>query len=417
MSASPDPPPTRVAYLVSRFPHVSETFIVRELNAVAEHPALCIELWSLFPPVDPTVHPAARDWMERLRRPGAGTAFRDLLWWLRRRPLRLLATVGRVASAYSRRPLVLARALATIPLAAAHARRLGELGVEHLHAHYATYPALAAWICRRLTGVSYSFTAHAHDLYVHQLHLRAKVRDATFVVAVSEFNRRFLRGYVAGAATPIHTVHCGVDPAAYRFRPRAPAPQGPVSGLCVASLQEYKGHRFLLDALAGGSSQLERLELDLVGSGDLRQELEEMVARLGLAPRVRFHGALPEPEVAALLDQADLFVLPSTFARDGQMEGLPVVLMEALASGVPVVATRLSGIPEIVCDPDTGVLVEPGDAVSLRAGLERVMEDPAGATGRAVEGRRLVEREFDTRSSARRLAQLFEATVSAPYSG
>lgn len=408
MMAAPEPATTRVAYIVSRFPHVSETFIVRELSAVAEQPGVHVELCSLFPPVDATVHPAARPWIGRLRRPGAGAALRGLAWWLGRRPLRLLSTVGRVAAAHARRPALLARALATIPLAATHARALASLGVDHVHAHYATYPALAAWTCRRLTGLGYSFTAHAHDLYVDQSLLGDKVRGARFAIAVSEFNRRFLRGHGGDGATPVHVVHCGIDPGAYRFRPRAPAPGARVRALCVASLQEYKGHRVLLEALAGAGAELERVELDLVGGGALREELEGLARRLGLADRVRFRGPLPEPEVAALLDRADLFVLPSVVARDGQMEGLPVALMEALACGVPAVSTRLSGIPEIVQDGETGLLAEPGDRASLRAALARVVEEPAEATARAVAGRRLVEREFDVRASGRRLAQLFE---------
>ncbi|MDP8943519.1 MAG: glycosyltransferase [Actinomycetota bacterium] len=407
-AAPAEPPPTRVAYIVSRFPHVSETFIVRELSAVAEHRGVHVELCSLFPAVDPTVHPAARPWLGRLRRPGALAALLALAWWLRRRPLRLISTVGRVSAAHARRPAILVRALATVPLAAAHARTLASLGVDHIHAHFATYPALAAWTCRRLTGIGYSFTAHAHDLYVDQSHLREKVGDARFAVAVSEFNRRYLRAYGGDAATPVHVVHCGIDPGAYRFRPRAPAPAGPVRALCVASLQEYKGHRVLLEALAGAGGELRRLELDLVGGGVLREELAALAGRLGVADRVRFHGSLPEPEVAALLERADLFVLPSVVARNGQMEGLPVALMEALACGVPAVSTRLSGIPEIVRDGETGLLADPGGPASLRGALLRVLDDPAGARSRAVAGRRLVEREFDVRASGRRLAELFE---------
>ena len=160
--------------------------------------------------------------------------------------------------------------------------------------------------------------------------------------------------------------------------------------------------------MAGAGPELERIELDLVGGGALREELDALARRLGLAGRVRFRGPLPEPEVAALLDRADLFVLPSVVARDGQMEGLPVALMEALACGVPAVSTRLSGIPEIIRDGETGVLAEPGDPASLRAALRRVVDEPSEAWTRAVAGRRLVEREFDVRASGRRLAQLFQ---------
>lgn len=401
-------PPT-VAYLVSRFPHVSETFIVREINALEAEGRLRVELGSLFPPVDATVHDAARSWIDRLSRPSAVEAARDLGWWALRRPLRLATTVAAVVATHRHSPRILVRAVATVPLAAAHARRLRSQAVEHVHAHYATYPALAAWICRRLAGLGYSFTAHAHDLYVDQSMLDRKVADAAFVVTVSEFNRRLL---VERGADParVELVHCGIDPRAYAYRPRRPPASGPVRALCVASLQEYKGHAVLLEALAS-APELARVELDLVGGGGLQGALERRVRELGLADRVRFHGSVPEEEVRDFMARADLLVLPSIVARDGQMEGLPVVLMEALACGLCPVATRLSGIPEIVEDGITGLLAEPGDPVSLRRALERAV---AGADFDAGAGRALVEAEFDVHRSARRLGELLTAGADAP---
>jgi colanic acid/amylovoran biosynthesis glycosyltransferase len=279
--------------------------------------------------------------------------------------------------------------------------------VEHVHAHFATYPALAAWVCWRLTGVPYSFTAHAHDLFVAADRglLGRKLGDARFVVAISEYNRRFLQTVSEDRETPVHVVHCGIDPCAYRFRPRRPASGGPVRALCVASLQEHKGHRVLFEALAGGGVALERVRLDLVGGRD-RRPLERLARELGIADRVRFHGALPEHEVAAMLDKADLFVLPSLVARDGQMEGIPVAIMEALAAGLCVVASRLSGIPELVRDGETGILADPGDPASLQEALRRAVQGDCGGAS-AAAGRSLVEAEFAVERSAQRLGDLF----------
>jgi colanic acid/amylovoran biosynthesis glycosyltransferase len=396
----------RITYLVSRFPHVSETFIAHEISAVSAQPELDVELRSLFPPRDRTVHPVARPWLARLRRPSLVEAAAGVVWWLRRRPLRLASSVGLIVAAHARRPRRLARALATFPIAAAHAREIAANEVDHVHAHYASYPLLAAWICARLVGAPYSFTAHAHDLFIDQSFLRRGMADARFAVAISEFNRRFLARY--GCRTPVHVVHCGIDVSRYRFRPRAPAAAGrPTRLLCVASLQEYKGHRVLLDALAAGP-ELSGVEVDLVGDGPLRRQLQRLAARLGLAGRIRFHGSLPEPDVAALLERADLFVLPSVVAGDGQMEGIPVALMEALAAGVPVVASRLSGIPELIREGETGLLVSPDSPRDLRRAMARLLAEPgAKSQDRARAGRRLVEREFELRRSAETLARLF----------
>lgn len=401
----------RIAYLVSRFPHCSETFIVRELDAVSARPGVEVELFSLFGARGSTVQPAARRWTARLRRARPRDGLAALAWWALRRPLRLASSVALVAAGHRRRPRGLVRALATVPLAAAHARSVAALGVDHVHAHYATYPALAAWLCGRLTGVGYSFTAHAHDIYVDRSLLARKLRDARFVVTISQYNRALLAAERGTADTPLHVVHCGIDPGAYEFRPRAAPPGATVGALCVASLQAYKGHRWLLEALARDGA-LERVRLDLVGEGPLRAPLEALAARLGIARRVRFLGALPEQAVARALDAADLFVLPSVVAADGQMEGLPVALMEALACGVPVVATRLSGVPELVQDGVTGVLAPPGDAGALAAALRRVLDDPAAARARAAAGRQVVEARFDVHESGRRLAALLRAAAS-----
>jgi len=403
----------RVAYLVSRFPHVTETFIVRELEAVDEDPELDIELLSLFPTVDPTVHPIARRWTDRLRRPSTRESAAAVAWWLLRRPLRFAVAVATVAIQSARRPGILGRSLVTLPIAAAHARRLHAEPVDHIHAHYATYPALAAWFCHRLTGVSYSFTVHAHDIFVHQEMLARKIADASFVVAISEFNRRFLVPYGGDSTTPVEVVHCGIDPDAFEFRPRIAPASGPVRAACVASLQEYKGHEVLLRALAQGGD-LERIQLDLVGDGVLRPALEQLARDLDIADRVRFHGSLTEPQVREVLSAADVFVLPSIVARDGQMEGLPVALMEALASGLFAVSTRLSGIPELVRDGETGALAEPGDVTSLAGALGRALHD--GNDELALAGRRLVEREFDIDASGHRMADLLKRPVQHPSS-
>lgn len=407
----------RVAYVVSRFPHVSETFIVRELDGVSEAGGVEIELFSLFPAVSATVHPAARRWMARLRRGDGRRGVAAVGWWLVRRPLRLVSTVALIGGGHLRRPALAVRALATVVVACQHARTLRHAPVDHVHAHYATYPALAAWIFHRLLGLPYSFTAHAHDLYVDQSMLARKVAGARFVVTISEFNRHYLAAYAgAGADVCVHVVRCGVDPLAYDFRPRAAPADGPVRALCVASLQEYKGHAVLLRALAA-RPVLQRLEVELVGAGELRSRLERLAAQLGVAARVRFTGSLTEEQVRERLEAADLFVLPSIVAASGQMEGLPVALMEALACGVPVVTTRLSGIPELVADGETGLLAEPDDAEALAEALERALAEPDAARARAVRGRAKVEQEFDIRASSARMAALLRGEAAAAPSG
>jgi glycosyltransferase involved in cell wall biosynthesis len=405
-----------VGYVASRFPEVTQTWMLRELTAVESDPRVSCELLSLFPPMKKTVmiHPAAESWMPRLRRPSPARATLAMIWWLLRSPARLLASVAMVIGGYGRHPKLLLRALATVPIAAAHAQSVRALRIDHIHAHTATYPLLTAWLCHRLTGVRYSFTAHAHDIFVDQSFLRTRLATADFAVAISDFNRGFLAAYGGDRVTPVHVIRCGIELSAYRFRPRAPEETGRVRALCVAGLKDYKGHHVLLRALADGGPSLERVDLDLVGDGPLRQPLERLVRSLRLQDRVRFHGPLPEPAVTDLLEGADLFVLPSVIAPDGNMEGLPVVLIEALAAGVPVVATRISGVPELIRDGDTGLLAEPGSPGDLRRAMTRLLADPSAARRQAEAGRTLVEQIHDGRRSAQVLVRLFQDGTPYP---
>jgi colanic acid/amylovoran biosynthesis glycosyltransferase len=205
-----------------------------------------------------------------------------------------------------------------------------------------------------------------------------------------------------------------VIPSAYVFRPRALPADGPVRAICVATLNPLKGHAILLDALASGGAELERVELDLVGSGPLESSLRAQVARLGLQQRVRFHGTRSEHEVSQMLDSADVFVLASVVTPTGWMDGIPVALMEALAAGLPVIASRLSGIPELIRDGETGLLASPGDPLDLARALGQLLADPGATIERARAGRSLIEQEFDIERSAERMVTLFSAAVGEP---
>ena len=400
----------KVAYLVSRFPTVTETFVLREFSAVADE-GIEVELHALFPTNDAIVQPDAEPWVQRLQRPGAGEGALALGAWLLRRPLRTLGTLGTVIAGHARRPALLVRALATVPLAAAHARRFRRARVDHVHAHFANYPTLAAWVAHRLAGVSYSFTPHAHDLFVHQAMLARKAADAAFVVAISEYNRAFLLEQ-AGPDIEVPIVRYGVDPARFPFRVRPANGDAPPRIACVARLLAYKGHTVLLRALAGAPPPLAHAELELVGDGPLRAELEAEVAALGLREHVRFHGAVAQPVVADVLARADVFALPSVISPDGDREGIPNALIEAMAAGLPAVSTYHSGVPELIEDGRTGYLAQPGDVDDLRAALVRALTEPDPAP-RAEAARAVVEAEFNSHRSARRLVELFGAVSGA----
>jgi glycosyltransferase involved in cell wall biosynthesis len=315
-------------------------------------------------------------------------------------------------------PDFLLKGLAITPGVVAWAEEMRRSGVGHIHAHYGTHPALAAMLAARLVGIGYSFTVHAHDLFVNTTMLAEKIRLARFVVTISEYNRRRI-GALAGAdaAAKVVVVRCGVDPAMFAAQDRQLPADGPARILAVASLQEYKG----LDRLITACSLLRDRDVafvcEVVGEGPLRASLERLIARLGLREQVRLLGPRDQHDVQARMARASVYVQPSVIARDGQMEGIPVALMEAMASGVPVVASALSGIPELVRHGETGLLVPPGQPTALCDAILACVSSPDGAVARARRARALIESAYDLRQNAKQLAALFDRALRHPQPG
>lgn len=412
MSKTGSPP--IVLYVVSRFPAVTETFVVNEWLALSKR--FRMQLVSLRRTREAPLHSETRRVMPRvqfLSKPRAGTITAHLRWLVRRPRtyLWVLVTVLRGASGLSRSEG--AKELVVFLQSAVLARSAARDGVDQVHAHFAGHPATAAWIVHRLTGIPFSFTAHANDLFVAPALLERKAGDARFVIAISEYNRRVLHERSPGSIR-VEVVHCGVD--LERFNATRPGARDPDLVVCVASLSAKKGHAHLIDALALLAERRPEIVLELVGDGPEREPILRRARDRGVAERVRVLGARSSRDVQAILNRAGAFVLPSIRLPSGRMEGIPVALMEAMASGVPVVASRLSGIPELVHDEVTGLLVEPGDPQALAAALARILEDHALAAGLATRARELVEREFDLELEVDRLADLFAESITRPVS-
>lgn len=402
--------PLTVAYLVSRFPKLSETFILYEMLEL-ERQGVRVELFALVREREPIMQPGAAEFVARacIVKP-LSRAFLAAQWhWLRRRPRRYLATLATAVWGNRRSAKFLLRALVVAPTAAAFARRMDELDIDHIHAHWATHPALAAWVASRLTGRSYSFTAHAHDIFVERAFLDRKLHDAAFAVTISEHNRRLFEGWYGTDAERVDIIHCGVDTSV--FRPPAPRDRsgGPLEVVSVATLQPQKGHAVLIAAVGALLDEGMPIRLRLVGEGEERPALEAAVASGGWGRQIELLGRQPRERVAAILAESDVVVQPSIVLPDGKTEGIPVALMEAMASGVPVIATAVSGVPELVQDGRTGRLVPPGDVAALAAALRRVRAEPEATALMAEAGRRRVLESFDLGRETRRLAERFLA--------
>lgn len=402
--------PVRVAYVMSRFPRLTETFVVGEILAVRRAGADVV-IYPLLRERADVVHPDAAALAAEARyQPFVSLPIvASQLHWLRRRPRAYLSALSSlVRHAWGSANFVLG-GVGMFPKVAHMARLMVDEGVEHVHCHFANHPAAAGFIIHRLTGIPYSFTAHGSDLHVDRHMLRAKVDEAAFAVTVSEFNRRVMVETCGEAVADgkVTVLRCGVDADLFAPRPEAAGADGRFDVVCIGTLHEVKGQRHLVEACRLAVADGVDLACTLIGDGPDRADLEADIAAAGLGDRVTLTGRLPREEVARRLAGADVLVAPSVPTRKGKREGMPTVLIEAMASGVAVVASRLAGIPELVEDGVTGRLAEPGDPRGIADALEALAGDDAHRRQLAEAGRARVLAEYDRDASARALVEHF----------
>jgi len=396
----------RIAYTTSRFPKLSETFILNEIIEI-ERLGSMVELFPLQREDEPVVHSEAREWVRRAHY----CPFLSLrvvaaqLHWLRTNPSAYLSAWRRAITGNIRSRKFLVRALAVVPQAAHFAREMQASGVEHIHAHWATHPALSAYIVHRLTGIPYSFTAHSTDIYVDRTMLGEKIAHAAFVVTISDYNRKLLSGLYPNARSKVAVVHCGVDPNVFAPRQRQTNDR-PFSILCVARLLEVKGHPYLLQSCARLKERGRSFRCLLVGDGPDRADIETMIRDLEIDDCVELLGAQPQHVVTDLMAQSDVVILTSQTTSRGQKEGIPVVLMEAMATGLPVIATEIGGVSELVDHERSGLLVPERDVDAIVDAICELSDRPDYAEQLGEAGRRKVLDEFNLHKNATTLHQL-----------
>lgn len=267
--------------------------------------------------------------------------------------------------------------------------------VSLIHSQWAHAGASVAMYGARLLGVPFSFTGHAADLFRERAALRAKIRAAEFIVCISEFHRRF---YLSEGARPeqLFVVYCGIDTSHFTPVRRARPAGAPIRILSSGRLVEKKGFDVLIEALALLKAGGRPFEAVIAGSGPLEADLRARIAAKGLEDRVTLTGeALKQEDIPAFMATGDIYTLPCQRAPDGDIDGLPQMLVEAMACGLPSVSTDLVGIPDLVADGETGLLIPSEDAPALAAALARLDDDAALADRLAVAGREIVLSRFD----------------------
>lgn len=388
----------RVAYILLWFPKPSETFILDEVNTLyrlgldltvftlygPQNPALVLGMAPLLPPVQ---HLAL-------------TSFRVIARVLFQEAVKLKSRWGPQAWPFVARVLVRRwRSLETMgeaclaTLAGVHLATLfKDAGIDHIHAPWADGAATAAWVAHRLSGIPFSFCARAHDIYPADGALLEKLAAAAMVRTENHANIQYLTDMAPQEAGKLINLYPGV-PLQANARPSRPAPP-PYRLLAMGRFVPKKGFRVLLESCRLLADTGVDFRLTLAGDGPERPRIQKLIRKYGLEGRLTLPGFCPHRQVPLLFQEAHLFIMPSLITPCGDRDGIPTVILEALLHEVPVVATAVSGIPEVVRPDETGWLVAPGNTQALAQAMLEALGDQRECRRRAQSGRALIEQEF-----------------------
>lgn len=389
----------RVGYILKQYPRLSETFILNEILGV-EATGATVSVFSLRPPTEGRFHPdlaavkADVHYLPAADKAAFLDAVRSLSDLRADRLDDVLAFVDRLPA--ERRARLVLDAIGV-------AREVQRRGVEHLHAHFLTVAAHTAHLVHLLTGVPYTVTAHAKDIYRHGVNWEIAARvgsHAEAVVTVCDANLTYLQARLDGSGTRLVRIYNGLGPQA------APAPlevRAPGLVVGVGRLVEKKGFDVLLDAFATVAASRPDVRCVLVGDGDCRQALEAQAARLGIADRVTFTGSQPQHVVADWLRRAHVMAAPCRIGEDGNQDALPTVLIEALGAGLPAVSTPVAGVTEIIDHDIEGLIVASDDPGATAAAIVQLLDSPDRWRAMSDAGPRKLASRFDRDETIRQL--------------
>lgn len=409
---------SQIGYLLKGYPRLSETFILNEIYLL-EQQGLQIQIYALRNPQELHNHPI----VDRVKAPVQYISDYPLHEWksFLAANLRLLiskpVTFLRAAyfaikrSVQQRDSATFKRFVQAVFMVQEH---LEKKPLTHLHAHFANDPTTIAFFVNWLIGLPFSFTAHAKDIYTEDSEFLAqKIASAQFVITCTGYNQQYLKA-LSGQKTLVHEIYHGIN--LQTFAPVTRTRQGHAALiLSVGRLVPKKGFLILLEALHQLHERGLKFQCHIIGAGPQEIIIQERITELGLTGQVRLMGKMPQTELRRAYATADIMALACQVTADGDRDGIPNVLVEAMASGIPVVSTRISGIPELIENGVNGLLVPEKEPQALAEALEQLILKPEMAESLALAGSRVVEQKFDVNVNAQRVARLFEEQLDGAF--
>ena len=397
---------SRLSYVIGTYPALTTTFIDREISALIDL-GVDVRIVSMRrPATEPSEAQrplAART--EYVLPPNPLRLGASQLRWLVRRPITYLHALAYLLTRRHEHGSRL-RTLAHFVMGAEVANRLRHRADGHLHAHFADRAATVAYVAGRLLGTGYSLTAHANDIYLNPNLLPMKIGSSRFTATCTEYNLAHLRKTLApSVARRIQRIYHGLELGTYAQLGEGRSATPTI--VSVGQLKEKKGLRYLVEAVAMLRDRGLHVACRIIGDGPLRADLSDLIEYHRLGDRVELLGALPHHEVIRHYAAARIFALPCVVAEDGDRDGIPNAILEGMASGLAVISTPISGIPEVVNHETTGLLIPPGDSSALADAIERLLRDEELGSRLGSGGRAFVIDAFDMHRNAERLLEAF----------
>lgn len=401
-------PTKRVSYILSQFPETHETFILREILEM-ERQGVSVEIFSLKKCHDELIQTDSLRLKDRTHYLTASVWLKAILLagvFGLKHPARFVGMLYTIFRDNKKHPAYLLKTLGLLPIGIYVGQKSRQLGVHKIHAHWATVPTEIGWVASRAADLSFSFTAHAWDIFLHPGNLERLIDDADQVITCTKFNKSYMnKKFGRDFGNKITVIYHGLDFSG--ILPKNGAVTDEFVALAVGRLVEQKGFGDLLKAV----SLLKRnrkITLLLVGEGPLRGELEKMARRLDIQDRVEFKGMLLQQEVFSLMRQADVLIMPSVIAKNNDRDGIPNVILEAMAHRLPVIGTNVSGLPEVIVDHETGLLVPPGAPEELANAIESLMTNVTETQSMVEKARQLIVENFDIHKNVFRMREKLE---------
>lgn len=396
----------KIAYIISRFPALTETFILREIEELKRR-GIGVEIFSLYNvKLNKTMHCGA---LELAKSTWYLPFFLSLRVWksgffyFKTQPICTFEILRKIIQEHLANPILLLKSLVVFPKALMIAKILKDTKITRIHAHWATVPTTVAWIISKLNDCSFTFTAHAWDIFKVDTMLEYKIHAAKKIITCTSFNKKYiLEKFPNINPDKIAVIYHGLD--LKRFSPCIKTQESIFTIFSIARLEKVKGIHHLLEAcyLIRQRGIPFRCRIIYV-NGNFKKEIFQLYHKLGLEECVQFTPEMPQEELLKYYKTADCFVLPCVVTEDGNRDGIPNVVLEALAMELPVVTTSVSGIPEVVKDGQTGLLVRPGNVKEIASAIERLYRDRKLRDVLGQAGRQIVYQKFEISTSVDRL--------------